>query len=154
MIDAQGQVGLGGVTDPTNSLHIKQGVGSAIADGWITHSSARWKTNILPLTGALDKVGRLRGVSYDLKETGKHEIGVIAEEVGAVLPEIVEFEANGKDAKGVDYARLSAVLIEAVKEQQSEIDALKARLKTLEGVEGRLNAIEAVMLSKPSKPQN
>jgi len=63
----------------------------------------------------------LRGVSYDLKDSGKHEVGVIAEEVGAVVPEVVTFEANGKDARGVDYSRLTALLIEALKQQQKEI---------------------------------
>jgi hypothetical protein len=46
---------------------------------------------------------------------------VIAEEVGEVVPEVVSWEANGKDASGVDYSRLTAVLIEAVKQQQTEI---------------------------------
>jgi hypothetical protein len=143
VIDAQGRVGIGGTLIPSNSFQIKQGAGNAIADGWSTYSSARWKTNIQPLTGALDKVQRLRGVTYDLKEDGRHEIGVIAEEVGAVLPQIVTFEENGKDARGVDYTRLSAVLIEAVKEQQLEIEALKEQVRILRGVENRLNALEA-----------
>ena len=64
---------------------------------------------------------RLRGVSYDLKDSGKHEIGVIAEEVGQVVPEVVSYEKNGKDARGVDYSRLTALLIEAVKQQQKQI---------------------------------
>jgi len=49
----------------------------------------------------------LRGVSYDLKDSGTHQIGVIAEEVGAVVPEVVTWERNGKDAQGVDYGRLT-----------------------------------------------
>jgi hypothetical protein len=51
---------------------------------------------------------------------GKHEIGVIAKEVGAVVPEVVSYEENGKDARGVDYSRLTALLIEALKQQQRE----------------------------------
>jgi hypothetical protein len=98
-----------------------QGGGSALADGWATYSSRRWKTNIQPLQNALGKVEQLRGVSYDLKGSGKHEIGVIAEEVGAVVPEVVAYEDNGKDARGVDYSRLTALLIEATKQQQKEI---------------------------------
>jgi hypothetical protein len=46
---------------------------------------------------------------------------VIAEEVGAVVPEVVSYEENGKDARGVDYSRLTALLIEATKQQQREI---------------------------------
>jgi hypothetical protein len=108
-------------TTPTNIFTIGQGYGHAIADGWDTYSSRRWKDNIQTLHGALDKVEQLRGVSYDLKATGKHEVGVIAEEVGAVVPEVVTWDKNGEDAQGVDYGRLTALLIEATKEQQTLI---------------------------------
>jgi hypothetical protein len=107
-------------------LAVGQGQGLAVADGWGTYSSRRFKTDIKTLPDALDKVEKLRGVSYTLKANGKHEIGVIAEEVGEVVPEIVTYEANGKDARAVDYNRLTALLIEATKQQQAEIaDALK-----------------------------
>jgi hypothetical protein len=109
------------VPSPTNILTVLQGGGNAIADGWSTYSSRRWKTNIHPLENALSKVEQLRGVSYDLKDSGKHEIGVIAEEVGQVVPEVVSYEKNGKDARGVDYSKLTALLIEAVKQQQKQI---------------------------------
>ncbi len=56
--------------------------GHPVADGWDRFSSRRWKTNIQTLHGALAKVEQLRGVSYDLKDSGKHEVGVIAEEAG------------------------------------------------------------------------
>jgi Chaperone of endosialidase len=115
---------------PTNILTVLHGGGPAIADGWNTYSSRRWKTNIQPLQNALGKIEQLRGVSYDLKESGKHEIGVIAEEVGQAVPEVVSFEQNGKDARGVDYSRLTALLIEAVKQQQREIRDLKSELRT------------------------
>jgi hypothetical protein len=115
-------------TTITNALTVGQSQGPAIADGWATYSSRRFKTNIRTLPDALTKVEKLRGVSYDLKANGKHEIGVIAEEVGAVVPEIVEWESNGKDARGVDYARLTALLIEATKQQQAEFDEQSARL--------------------------
>ena len=113
------KVGIGTAT-PSNVLTIAQGAGHPLSDGWDTFSSRRWKTNIQTLHGALEKVEQLRGVSYDLKTTGKHEVGVIAEEVGAVVPEVVSYEENGKDARGVDYSRLTALLIEATKEQQRE----------------------------------
>ena len=109
------------VSSPTNILTVLQGGGNAIADGWSTYSSRRWKTNIHLLENALSKVEQLRGVSYDLKDSGKHEIGVIAEEVGQVVPEVVSYEKNGKDARGVDYSKLTALLIEAVKQQQKQI---------------------------------
>ena len=108
---------------PGYRLTIGQTTGGAIADTWAAYSSRRWKTNIHPLNDALGKIERLRGVSYDLKASGKHEIGVIAEEVGEVVPEVVSYEANGKDAQGVDYGRLTALLIEAVKQQQQQVAA-------------------------------
>lgn len=58
------------------------------------------------------------------------EIGVIAEEVGQVVPEVVSYEANGKDARGVDYSRLTALLIEAVKQQQRQIRQQQSMLRT------------------------
>jgi trimeric autotransporter adhesin len=115
--------------NPTNIFTIKQGLGAAIADGWTTYSSRRWKINVRPLTDALSKVEQLQGVSYDLKGSDKHEIGVIAEEVGKVVPEVVTYEENGKDARGVDYSRLTALLIEAVKQEHQEISALRTQLR-------------------------
>ncbi len=126
-IDKDGNVGIGEPT-PTEKLHV---IGNALADAHTTPSSRRWKENIAPIEGALDKVQRLRGVSYNWKATGEHNIGVIAEEVGKVIPEVVTYEENGIDAKAVDYSRLVAVLIEAIKEQQNEIDELKAVVRSL-----------------------
>jgi hypothetical protein len=100
-----------------------------MADGWSTYSSRRWKDNIQTLYGALGKIEQLRGVSYDLKASGKHEVGVIAEEVGAVVPEVVTWDKNGKDAEGVDYGRLTALLIEATKEQQALIADQQKQIK-------------------------
>jgi hypothetical protein len=122
------KVGIG-TTTPSNILTIGRGAGHPVSDSWETYSSRRWKTNIQTLPDALAKVEQLRGVSYDLKDSGKHEIGVIAEEVGAVVPEVVTYEDNGKDARGVDYSRLTALLIEATKEQQREITALRRQLQ-------------------------
>lgn len=125
-----GNVGIG--TDaPTNILTVRQGAGHAVADGWDTYSSRRLKANIRLVDGALDKVERLRGVYFDWKATGRHDVGLIAEEVAHVLPEVVSFEANGLDARSVDYSRLTALLVEAIKEQQSEIRDLKLQIKTL-----------------------
>jgi len=124
------KVGIG-TAAPPNVLTIGRGAGHPVSDSWETYSSRRWKKNIRTLSGALDKVARLRGVSYDLKDSGKHEIGVIAEEVGQVLPELVSYEADGKYATGVDYSRLTAVLIEAVKQQQRDILRAQGELDKL-----------------------
>jgi len=114
----------------TTPLLIGQGQGAAVADAWYVYSSRRWKNNIQTLPDALSKIEKLRGVSYDLKATGKHEVGLIAEEVGAVVPEVVQWEANGKDARGVDYSRLTALLIEATKQQQAEFEKAMRLIKS------------------------
>jgi hypothetical protein len=120
---------IAGVAHIDTHRNVLQGGGPAIADGWSVYSSRRWKTNIQTLHDALAKVEQLRGVSYDLKASGKHEVGVIAEEVGAVVPEVVSYEENGKDARGVDYSRLTALLIEATKEQQALIHKQQEQIK-------------------------
>jgi len=146
---ATARVGIG-TTSPTNLLTLGQGFGPSIADGWTTYSSRRWKTNIKTLPSALSQVEQLRGVSYDLKENGKHEIGVIAEEVGAVVPEIVTYEQNGKDARGVDYSRLTALLIEATKEQQREIrherTILRAQTAAIRDLKSELQVTRQTLL--------
>jgi hypothetical protein len=115
----------------TNILTIKQNsVTKPIADAWTTYSSARWKTNIQPIANALDKVQKLRGVTFDWKANGKHDLGVVAEEVAPVVPEIVGFERDGK-AQSVDYGRLTALLVEAIKEQQTEIRELKLQIEMM-----------------------
>src|ERR1700733_8883419 len=124
------KVGIGTET-PSNVLTIAQGAGHPVSDGWETFSSRRWKTNIQTLQDALGKVEQLRGVSYDLKANGKHEVGVIAEEIGAVVPEVVTWDQNGKDAQSVDYSRLSALLIEATKEQQALIEQQQDQIAQL-----------------------
>jgi len=127
-----GNVGIG-TTSPGNILTIAQDSATdPVADAWTVYSSRRLKTHIAPLESSLENVQKLQGVSFDWKANGKHDIGLIAEDVGQVIPEVVEYEENGVDAKSVDYARLVSVLIEAMKEQQKEIDALKRRLAVLE----------------------
>ena len=159
-VDNSGRVGIG-TTAPTNRLTIAQGAGHAIADGWDTYSSRRWKTNIHTLEGALGKITQLRGVSYSRKDSGKREIGVIAEEVGEVVPEVVTLEENGKDARGVDYARLTALLIEATKEQQrligkqqeqiqSQRSEMKRQQLQIARLVGEVRTIQAALKTTPS----
>jgi hypothetical protein len=131
-LGSAGQVKVGiGTATPANVFTIAQGAGPAVSDGWNVYSSRRWKTNIETLHGALGKIEQLRGVSYELKANGKHEVGVIAEEVGAVVPEVVTWDENGKDAQSVDYSRLTALLIEATKEQQVLIEQQQEQIAQL-----------------------
>jgi hypothetical protein len=75
----------------------------------------------------------LRGVYFEWKANSKHDIGIIAEEVGEVIPEVVAYEDNVKDAKSLDYARMVSVLVEAIKEQQKQIEELKLKITKLDG---------------------
>ncbi|HNS21880.1 MAG TPA: tail fiber domain-containing protein [Sedimentisphaerales bacterium] len=139
-----GYVGLG-VADPDYRLTLPDtgdASGQAVANAWKTYSSERWKTGIQTLDNAMAKVRQLRGVAFDWKSSGTHDIGLIAEEVGKVIPEIVDYEANGTDARSLAYDKLVALLIEALKEQDARIaeleqiaaeqDRLNQRLETLE----------------------
>ncbi len=128
-----GYMGLG-VVDATNRIQLPNtddDGGSGIANAWTVYSSRRWKTNIVEIADPLEKVQRLRGVTYDWKADGKHDIGLIAEEVGEVIPEVVAYEQNGIDAKSVDYSRLVALLIEGMKEQQKQIAAQQLQIDLL-----------------------
>ncbi len=93
-------------------------------------SDRRWKTEIKPIDSALDKVEKMQGVSYRWnKETfqdadDKTHIGFIAQEVESVLPELVTTGSDG--FKGVEYDKVTAVLVEALKELKAQNDALKA----------------------------
>ena len=112
--------------------------GNCTATGNVTaYSDARLKTNVNTIDNALDIVDQLRGVSFDWIESGKHSIGVIAQEVEKVLPELVitqevtdgQTEENPnpetKEIKSVDYGKMVGVLINAIKELRAEVDELK-----------------------------
>ena len=96
------------------------------APNFNTTSDATLKTNVETLFGSLKAVTALRGVSFDWIESGDSEVGVIAQEVEAVIPQLVS--TNDKGVKSVKYGNMVAVLIEAMKEQQAQIDALTAKL--------------------------
>ena len=90
-------------------------------------SDQRLKENITPIANALDKVKALTGVEFDWKEETKavhgyegHYVGVIAQEVQAVLPEAVR--TNDSGYLSVRYEKLIGILVEAIKEQQDQID--------------------------------
>jgi hypothetical protein len=133
--DATGEVGIGTST-PGYLLDVS---GTCHASSFPTSSDARFKENVEQVTGALEKLTRIRGVAFDWNEryealgrsTGHREIGVIAQEVEAVFPELVT--TWGDDAyRAVDYGRLAGVLIEAVKELKAENDNLRQRIEVLE----------------------
>jgi hypothetical protein len=97
----------------------------------IAFSDKRVKENIVTIDSALDKVTQLRGVTYTRKDTEDKstKVGVIAQEVLEVLPEVVS-----KDDKGmysVAYGNIAGVFIEAIKELKAEVDSLKQEIKEL-----------------------
>jgi len=133
---ANGNVGIG-TTTPSYTLHV---IGDIAYTGNIYDvSDLRLKENIAPLTNAIDKVSALRGIYFNLKgePASKREVGVIAQEVESVLPEVVSTDAQGY--KSVDYSKLTPLLIEAVKElktkdeaRQTQIESLKAENEAME----------------------
>jgi hypothetical protein len=93
-------------------------------------SDARVKENIRPIENALSKVLNSRGVMYDRIDTGeKNGIGFIAQELELEIPDLVKTDDKGM--KSVKYQNMVAVLTEAVKEQQKQIEELKNKLNAV-----------------------
>jgi len=86
------------------------------------------KTNINRIQNPIDKIVKIDGVTFNWIETGKPSLGVIADDIQNVVPELV----SDTDPKTVNYNGLIGLLIEVVKEQQSQIDNLNNRLSKLE----------------------
>jgi len=122
-LDSAGDLGIG-EANPTHKLHVG---GDIYATGNVTaYSSAVAKDNIETIPDALDIVEKLRGVSFDWKDSGKKSVGLIYEEVKEVIPELT---SNNGGHVGVAYQNTVAVLIEAVK-------SLSAKVKELEENDG------------------
>lgn len=126
-----GNVGIGTST-PTVKLEIN---GRLKTQGINELSDIRYKKDILTLTNSLANVEKLRGVTYNWKQAEfpqknfdtQHQIGLIAQELEKVYPELVNTDAEG--FKSIDYSKLVAVLIEAIKEQQVDIKSLQVALQ-------------------------
>ena len=105
--------------------------GNCTASGNITaYSDIKLKENINTISSPLDKVLSLRGVTYNRKdrEDDRLHMGVIAQEVEKVIPEVVDYQEE-TDTKTVSYGNMVGLLIEAIKEQQVQIDELKSKLE-------------------------
>ncbi|MDB4378633.1 tail fiber domain-containing protein [bacterium] len=124
-ITIQGNIAMGNNTITCGTITSS---GTVTATGNITaFSDARLKTNVKTIDNALDKVQSLRGVYYD--KDNQRNIGVIAQEVEEVAPELVFTHPN--DLKSVAYGNMVALLVEAVKEQQQQIEKLTVEVKEL-----------------------
>ena len=94
-----------------------------------TTSDVKLKTNIKPLENSLNKILQLRGVEYDRTDYEVHQIGMIAQEVEQVIPDLVQEDSEG--TKVLHYQNLTAVLVEAIKEQQEQINTLNQTVQEL-----------------------
>ena len=127
----------GSRADVTASLNVTGGIAnftaSMVVDGAlsatsITETSAlKYKENINEITSS-DIIYNLRPVTFDWKKDGSHDVGLIAEEVGDHMTELVSKDKEG-NVEGVKYSKLTSLLIKAVQDQQKEIDELKSLLK-------------------------
>ena len=122
MNDADGQLKLEGNFVASGSIS----AGSFL----YTSSDKNLKTDIKPLQDSLQKVLELQGVSFNWKSTGQPSIGLIAQDVEKVFPEIVATDSK-TGLKSVAYENLIAPLIESVKEQQKEINNLQEQINEL-----------------------
>lgn len=115
--------------DPNSTGTSLNVAGSIVAAGNVTaYSDIRIKANVETIPSALDKLDQIRGVTYtrtDLDDKEQRYAGVIAQEIEAVLPEAVRDLGN---IKAVDYNATIALLIQAVKELQTEVETVKSRL--------------------------
>ncbi len=133
VIKENGFIGMGN-SAPTVRLQV---TGDIIANSIAGSSDARFKTNITPIENALQKVVQLRGVNFNWnKETfpdrmfsDQKAIGFIAQEVEKVLPEVVQTETTPDAYKSVQYDKVVALLVEAIKEQQKQIQVLQKEIK-------------------------
>tara|TARA_R110001632_G_scaffold99067_1_gene205750 strand:- start:385 stop:1398 length:1014 start_codon:yes stop_codon:yes gene_type:complete len=113
--------------DPANTGTSLNVAGTGVFGGdVIAYSDKKLKTNIKTLDGS--KVYKMRGVSFDRIDTGKHSSGVIAQEIQKIAPELVK---DNSGTLAVAYGNLTGYLIEAVKELKKEIDTLKKEIDTL-----------------------
>ena len=148
LIDSLGNVGIG--MNPSGS-YILEIAGNLKTAGITETSDLRWKKDVKTLSNTLAKVGQLRGVSYNWRKDefpeknfdNKEQIGLIAQEVEKIYPQLVDTDALG--FKSIQYSKVVALLIEALKEQQTEIGSLKAEVSKMSQLEQKVNSLTALV---------
>ena len=100
-----------------------------------TSSDRRMKENIVDASSQLDVINSIQVREFDWKVNGYHEVGMIAQELHAVVPSVVQEGGDDitEEPWTVDYGKLTPYLIKAIQEQQKIINDLKSRIETLEG---------------------
>jgi hypothetical protein len=131
-IDRFGNIGIGKI-NPTSILDVN---GEITALGIKGPSDIRYKKNLKPLENSLDKIIKLNGYSYEWRKEefpDKNfkkgtDVGLIAQEVEKVFPEVVYTDNDEMKSKSIDYCKLVPALVESIKELQKEVEKLKAEL--------------------------
>jgi hypothetical protein len=150
-IKGNGNVGIG-TSSPGQRLSV---TGNICATGTIgACSDIRYKTNFSPLDNALHNVLQLQGYYYFWKQdefpdkefTDKRQIGFTAQELEVLFPELVQTDLEGY--KSVDYSRMTPLLVEAIKEQQKQIDALQ---KNDENQQQQINELKKLVMELATK---
>lgn len=120
-----------GIKTSSSKLTFNPSTGQLSATNFNSTSDNSLKTNVETLTGASEIIKALRGVSFNWIDNGIKNVGFIAQEVESVLPEVVT--SNELGIKSISYGNIVAVLVEAFKEQQAQINTLKATIEKLQG---------------------
>ena len=129
-LDSDNVMRIGGWSASANRWQLDMSGNMTVAGNVTAYSDIRLKDNIRLIDNAIEKVKAIRGVYYnrnDQDDKLKLHTGIIAQEVELVLPEVVSEDNEGK--KNVAYGNMVGLLIEAIKEQQKQIDELKALIK-------------------------
>ena len=124
-------------TSASYGIYVEKGIFST--GDIVAFSDKRKKKNIKTVENSLDKLKQLRGVYYDAvgDETNKRKIGVIAQEVEEILPEVVTY-ADDIDEYGVDYGKFAGLFIEAIKEQTEIIENQQKQIEELKEIVNKL----------------
>ena len=128
-VSASSNVSVGGDVAVAGNITLPAGQ-TVQAGEFLTYSERALKTNIEPVSNALGMVQKMQGVTYKLKTSGKSEIGFIADDMANVAPEVCGFHENGSPS-GINYGRLTSVLVEAIKSQQDQIKAQQMQIEEL-----------------------
>jgi hypothetical protein len=113
----------------STKLTFNPSTGTLSATIFTSLSDINQKTNIEKISSAIDLIKKINGVRFDWKDNGERSAGVIAQEVEEILPEIVNTNEDG--GKTVNYNGIIALLIESVKEQQTQINNLTNQITEL-----------------------
>jgi len=131
--------GFTSVSNITHRVTLPNAAGNAgkiKAVAYTTYSSSRFKSGVQTIQNPMDLIRQMRGVTYVRTDDNTAEYGFIAEEVGQVIPSVVEWETDGDDAQGLDYTRLVPVLLEGIKSQQKQLEAQQVQINYLMSIVG------------------